>query len=205
MSEFDEMLSGIIIVLLMFVVWTWYSKSKSCDDSNFKLSCGCRGRTCRCRGYMQTRRPGPARPTCGARRLKNMNRESEGYESNVNYGNDEKTAEEHVTERAPMNLGSSLIGGGYQESTKKMALEDAVGDSHQRWCSSLNFNGLATGASSCTTLEETGRSYGTADFVGLTARKFCKARQLATPADDVRVTPSQNITEWCGIDMNSII
>jgi hypothetical protein len=111
----------------------------------------------------------------------------------------------HVTGAGPIYPPGDAINQDYQESTKKMALEDTVGTSHQKWCDSLNFNGLSTGASSCTTLEETGRSYGTADFVGLTARKFCKARQMATPADDSRVTPSQSIEEWCHIAMDSLI
>jgi hypothetical protein len=66
-------------------------------------------------------------------------------------------------------------------------------------------NGVPTGASSCTTLEETGRSYGTANYVGLTGPKWCKARQLATPAPDARVTPSQNIEEWCNIAMDALV
>jgi hypothetical protein len=93
----------------------------------------------------------------------------------------------------------------YSSVIQDMSLEDGVGDSHKSYCDSLSFAGLPTGASSCTTLEETGRSYGTADFVGLTARKFCKARQLATPGEDARVTPSQNITEWCDIGMDELV
>lgn len=89
--------------------------------------------------------------------------------------------------------------------TKGIALEDGVSESHQRYCDSLSFAGMPTGASACTTLEETGRSYGTSDFVGLTARKFCKARQLAAPGCDARQTTSQNITEWCNVDMNELV
>jgi hypothetical protein len=86
-----------------------------------------------------------------------------------------------------------------------MSLEVEVGASHKRYCNSLSFAGLPTGSSACTELEETGRSINTSNFVGLTARKFCKARNLAIPAAYARTTSSKDIIEWCGIPDDSLI
>ena len=110
-----------------------------------------------------------------------------------------------VTGSGPQPLPGSLSSQDWQSATEDIGVDQSVGDSHQDWCNSLTMNGVPTGASSCTTLEETGRSYGTSNFHGLTARKWCKARQLATPAPDARVTPSQNIKEWCDISMDELI
>jgi hypothetical protein len=86
-----------------------------------------------------------------------------------------------------------------------MGLEPSVESSHKKWSNALSLNGMSTGASSSTMLEETGRSYGTSDYVGLTSRKWCKARRLAQPADDSRVTPSSDVLEHCDISMDSLI
>jgi hypothetical protein len=110
-----------------------------------------------------------------------------------------------VTGAGPIPSPASLESQDYNEVAKEMSVDQAVSSSHQDWCNSLTMNGIPTGASSCTTLEETGRSYGTANYVGLTARKWCKARQLATPAADARVTPSQDILEWCNIEMDELV
>jgi hypothetical protein len=93
----------------------------------------------------------------------------------------------------------------YQEATKSMGLEDDVCASHRNWSDSLAANGLTTGASSCTTLEENGRSYGTANFHGLTARKWCKARALVDVSPEARVTPSYQPNEWCGIGADELV
>ena len=105
-----------------------------------------------------------------------------------------------------MDIGSEGLGaptpaGNYQEATKNMGLEPSVESSHKKWSSALALNGMSTGASSSTMLEETGRSYGTSDYVGLTSRKWCKARRLAQPADDSRVTPSSDVLEYCDISL----
>ena len=102
-------------------------------------------------------------------------------------------------------LGKHTPAGNYQEATKNMGLESTVESSHKKWCDALSYNGISTGASSNTMLEETGRSYGTSDYVGLTSRKWCKARRLAKPADDSRVTPSSDVLEHCDISMDSLI
>ena len=91
------------------------------------------------------------------------------------------------------------------EVVKKMGLEVDVGVSHKRYCDSLSFSGMPTGASSCSELEETGRSINTSNFVGLTARKFCRARALAVPSSSARTTSSKDIIENCGIDDNALI
>jgi len=131
-----------------------------------------------------------------------------------------------VTGRESMSMGdvtsalSRVMGGGpssppaaqmtqdYSAMTQSMALEqgsEGPKASHEKWVDSLIMNGMATGASSNTVLEETGRSYGSSDYVGLTARKFCKARQLAAPADDARQTTSYDSEEYCDIKMDELI
>jgi len=110
-----------------------------------------------------------------------------------------------VTGYGPQPPPATVLTQDWQSTVTDIGTDQSIGDSHKDWCNSLTMNGVPTGASSCTTLEETGRSYGTANFHGLTARKWCKARQLATPAPDSRVTPSQNIKEWCNIDMDELI
>jgi hypothetical protein len=216
--EIDSILSGIIILLLILVIWKWYNNRSSCSK-NGRLSCGCRRGDCRCGGdYMpmgvstQDRvkcscgcnpRECICRPNCICQCNAGQRDYREGLETkSASHG------VSHVTGGGPILPSGAEISqnaGDYQEITKQMGVDSSVGDSHTDWCSNLMTNGISTGASSCTTLEETGRSYGTADFVGLTARKWCKARQLATPADDARVTPSQYITEWCDIDMDELV
>jgi hypothetical protein len=91
------------------------------------------------------------------------------------------------------------------DTVQKMSLESEIYKSQSDYINGLGFSGLPTGSSHETVLEETGRSYGTADFVGLTARKFCKARQMATPAEDARTVPTETIKEWCNIDMMELV
>lgn len=91
------------------------------------------------------------------------------------------------------------------DTVQRMSLESDIYKSQNDYINGLGFAGLPTGSSHETILEETGRSYGTANFVGLTARKFCKARQLATPASDARSVPSETVKEWCNIDMTEMI
>lgn len=114
---------------------------------------------------------------------------------------------DHVTSMGPIPAPAAYqnLSDWQGSMTKGMALEDGVSESHARYCDSLSFAGMPTGASACITLEETGRSEGSANFVGLTARKFCKARQLAAPGCDARQTPSHMPTEWCNIDMDGLV
>ena len=228
MTDIDCILTGVIILLLVIVVWKWYDNKTTCDRSDIILQCGCKNGRCRCRGRARVsvmrpgKCPGGKQCICGntlgncrcpyscncqrkARLIYKRNSGFEGLDGVEGLKNSNQSIMNHITGSGPLPVPGDVINQDYSDATKKMALENEVGSSHQKWCDSLNFNGLSTGASSCTTLEETGRSYGTADFVGLTARKFCKARQMATPADDARTTPSQNITEWCNIPLDSLI
>jgi hypothetical protein len=226
-TNYDSILSGVIILLLIVVVWKWYSGKSKCGESTLTLSCGCKNGKCRCRGRSKISRMKPdvcpggnqclcnceygncrCPYTCKCQRnyrsqYNNQESDREGLSNMKNNSND--SIIEHITGSGPLSDSQSFVSNDYQETTKKMSLENNVSNSHQKWCDSLNFNGLSTGASSCTTLEETGRSYGTADFVGLTSRKWCKARQMATPADDARVTPSQDIQEWCNVALDAMI
>ena len=222
MTDMDDILTGVIVLLLVIVVWKWYDNKTTCGQNAITLKCECKNGKCRCRGrsYVSIMRPdacpGGDKCICGntlgncrcpyscncqkrANAMYNKQLGSEGLknpgESNIN----------NVIGGGPLHMTDHVINQDYSDSVKKMALENEIGRSHHKWCDSLNFNGLSTGASSCTTLEETGRSYGTSDFVGLTARKFCKARQMASPADDARTTPSQNVEEWCSISMDSLV
>jgi hypothetical protein len=95
----------------------------------------------------------------------------------------------------------------YDENLRKMALESAVSDSHKKYVKSLSFSGNPTGASHNTDNDGLGMSYGDGgNFHGLTMRKWCKARQMATPADDARVVPSSVIVkEDCYIGLNELV
>ena len=207
-TNYDSILSGVIILLLIVVVWKWYSGKSKCGESTLTLACGCKNGRCRCRGRSKISRMKPSvcpdsDPSNYRSQYNNQESDREGLSNMKNNSND--SIIEHITGSGPLSDSQSFVNNDYQETTKKMALENNVSNSHQKWCDSLNFNGLSTGASSCTTLEETGRSYGTADFVGLTSRKWCKARQMATPADDARTTPSQDIQEWCNVALDAMI
>lgn len=219
-KEIDSVLSGIIILLLLIVVWKWHSGNSSCGQSNMTISCGCKLGRCRCRGMSNVsvmRRgrcsggngcgcgchPGRCGCTgnCGCQHNARSNVEGMiGDNVTGQYG------VRHVTGSGANPVPASIVTQDYSGTAiKGMSLENEVEDSHNTWCDQLSFAGMPTGSSSCTVLEETGRSYGTADYVGLTSRKFCKARQLAIPAPDARVTPSQSITEWCGVEMDELV
>lgn len=211
-KEFDSVLSGIIIVLLIIAVWKWYSSRYACGQNNMTLSCRCKPGRCRCRGAMRGSRGGGGCPggvgcVCGCAAghcgcPAGCRCKGEGME-----GLTDAEAVEMVTSPGPIPTPAAAIAQDYSGSVvKDMSLENEVGDSHKRWCDQMSFSGLPTGASSCTLLSETGRSYGTSDFVGLTQRKFCKSRMLATAAPDSRVTPSyDNIHEACDIGMDELI
>lgn len=214
-TEIDSVLSGIIVLLLIIVVWKWYGGRSSCGQSSMTLSCGCNRGQCRCRGMsrVSTQRRGacpggrlcgctPGRCVCQQRARAFASRGSAVRE---NMSEEIPQGVAQVTGSGPQSLPGSLSTQDWQSATADIGVDQSVGDSHQDWCNSLTMNGVPTGASSRTTLEETGRSYGTSNFHGLTARKWCKARQLATPAHDARVTPSQNIKEWCDISMDELI
>jgi hypothetical protein len=207
-TEFDNVLSGVIVLLLIIVIYKWYVSRTSCGNQSGRLLCGCRRGYCKCgrrprmAGGCEIKCRGGYRCSCGC--PPNRCRCSMGCvcrQSNRE-GLADPSAEARVTSSAPYDISGTQD---YAEATKKMSLEQDVSDSHQKWCDALTFNGLSTGASACTTLEETGRSYGTSDFVGLTARKWCKARQLATPAPDSRIIPSQENMEYCNVQMDELI
>lgn len=211
MSEIDSTLSGIIIILLLVVVWKWNESRASCGKSGSRLSCGCNPGRCMCQGRSQGfvrpgNCPGGRGCSCGCSLGRcgcppncscNSEGETEGFTP--------KDAVNRVTGSGPMPDTAATETNDYSAAIKDMSLEAGVGDSHNRYCDSLSFSGMPTGSSACTELEETGRSYGTANFVGLTQRKWCKARNLAMPAEDARVTPSYNINEYCSLEMDALI
>jgi hypothetical protein len=212
-TEIDSVLSGIIVLLLIIVVWKWYGSRSSCGQSYGALSCGCKQGQCRCR-----------RMSGGSMQMHGMHNDSRNqprYMQRGNYvrdnmnGRDGMTVrdgmdgtdngESRVTSSGPRPVIDSELSQEWQNTVAEIGVDKSVGDSHKDWCNSLTINGMSTGASACTTLEETGRSYGSANFHGLTARKWCKARQLATPASDARTTPSHLSDEYCDIAMDEII
>ena len=216
-SEIDNTLSGVIVILLLFVMWGWHSGKSSCGEARIRMDCRCRPGSCRCRGYSRIPRnvvqpvaQPDVQPDVQVDQPADVSKPVEKLDQKETFDVENDLARQvhgyaHVTESGPTPNPADFATDDYESTTIDMALESGVEESHKRYCNSLSFAGLPTGSSSCTTLEETGRSYGTADFVGLTARKFCKARQLATPADDVRTTPSQSIVEWCDINMDDLI
>lgn len=190
----DSILSGVIVLLLIIVVWKWYSDS--CDENSMVMSCGCKKGRCRCRGVIKTSVPIGGGCQGGITGREGMSIGDIGDAIN------------RVTGGGPSSSTAAQMTQDYSAMTQKMALEqgsEGPKASHEKWVDSLMMNGMATGASSNTLLEETGRSYGSSDYVGLTARKFCKARQLAAPADDARQTTSYDSEEYCNIKMDELI
>lgn len=232
-TEIDTVLSGIIILLLMIVVWKWYGgkSNKSCNKNHMRLPCGCLSGQCRCGGRRQGARinnsqprrsmaacPGGrlcvcecplgacnCDPMCKCHRRAAAVMQSQNRREPMEPSGKLDNSGNEIVDIGSEVLGSATPASNYQEATKNMGLEPDVASSHKKWCTALSHNGMATGASSCSTLEETGRSYGTSNYVGLTARKWCKARILAKPADDSRVTPSSDVLEQCDISMDSLI
>jgi hypothetical protein len=196
-EQFDNILTGIIILLVILVVWKSYSSKADCGSEEMKLSCGCKESKCRCKGMSRTRQSRGG----GNNRVKPSCNHNEGMVG---------------TDAVPMNSSGIITSlptdtidvnsdDSYSEVTQRMGLEQEVTDSHERYVNDLYSSGLPTGASASSILEETGRSYGTADFHGLTARKWCKARQMATPAAGSRVVPSYDILENCNITLTDLV
>lgn len=222
-EEIDNLLSSIIIVLLIVIVWKWYQRRGKCGQDSLTLACGCQNGQCKCRGVarMSAYRgchggmycscgcpPGECRcgPRCSCQRASRAPMIPQGG------------AVESMTSGCKNTCRAPKIGTpGYEpevvettadysgDTVQQMALEPEVIKSQQDYLGGLGFSGLPTGSSHDTTLEETGRSYGTASFVGLTQRKFCKARQMATPAPHARSVPTETIKEWCNVDMDELV
>lgn len=240
-GEIDNILSGVIVLLLIVVVWKWYIDHSTCGKSNMTLSCGCSRGMCRCIGMsriaLQARCPGGRQCPCGhsagrcgcpqrcmcqqmavanAKAPSKAKAEKEGLET---YKCQEgMCGERHEGMKCGLQCRDPKIGTpGYEpkvvqntgdysgDVVQKMALEPEVMNSQKDYVNGLGFAGLPTGASHETTLEEMGRSANTSNFVGLTARKWCKSRQLATPASDSRVVPTETIKEFCNIDMHELV
>jgi hypothetical protein len=176
-ENLNNVLSGMVVLLLIVVVARWYSKNLDMNGYDMRLSCGCNSGKCKCRTQAPVQY---SKPACN----KQHNHHSQGFAS---------ISDVH---KEPIEVS-------YQEMTEKMGLEASVTDSHKSYINS--FSGLPTGSSSDVELEETGRSYGTADFHGLTARKWCKARNLVQPAEDARVVPSDEPIGNCHISLTDLI
>lgn len=201
-EEIDSILSAVIIILLMVVVWKWYKSQGSCGQSSMTLSCGCEHGKCRCRGFARVSAP---RHRCiNPSNCMVCRRSKFSKQEGMNYcGTNDRGKQIGTPGYEPKLVEDD---GNYSgETVQQMALEPEVIKSQQDYLKGLGYSGLPQGSSQETVLEETGRSYGTADFVGLTSRKWCKSRQLAAPAKDSRVVPSETIKEWCNIDMNELI
>jgi hypothetical protein len=196
-DKINSLLTGLIIFLVLMVVWKC-NTNNNYPSSGLKLSCGCHGDKCRCKGYSWKSKKNKHTGCSGGSRREPMN--------------DGGTPSLAERERIASSSGSIAAEQGYSEGdnysdevVKNMGLEVGVGVSHKRYCDSLAFSGMPTGASSCTELEETGRSINTSNFVGLTARKFCRSRALAVPGSTARTTSSKDIIEHCNIGEDCLI
>jgi hypothetical protein len=200
-DKIDSVLTGMIILLVLIVVWKWHQGSSY--GTGLKLSCRCSGGKCRCSG--STWGPAPRRP--GGKACSRPVRSREGMQDKREPFSSLAEREKIAASSGSTKVANDILSGGSysDEAVKNMGLEADVGASHKRYCDSLSFSGMPTGASSCSELEETGRSINTSNFVGLTARKFCRARALATPGPTARTTSSKDIIENCGIDENDLI
>lgn len=199
----DDFLTGVIIVLVMFFVWRWMNGS-SCGGQSFTLSCGCRGDVCRCRG--SSHMSFPSQQLQQLHPAQTVEHFRGGREAFDTCGT---PCKKNIVGTAGYGPTIPTLSGDYSgETIQEMSYGadvDNVKNSHQEYIEGLGFAGLPGSSSHDTVLEETGRSYGTSDFVGLTARKFCKARQLATPDMDARTVPTETVKEWCSIDMNELV
>jgi hypothetical protein len=212
-TQLDNVLTGVIIVLVMIVVWRWYSTSSSCG-SGLRMTCGCKMGQCRCRGTSWGPSGGDMlqRTMTGATASKPAEKsklaglvalETAGSKEGMTDPMEERIA--RVQNDGPIWRESEMVEGDFDAAVKDMALEVSVDASHKRYCDSLSFAGMPTGASACTTLSEVGRSINTSNFVGLTARKFCKARNLAVPGESARGTSSWTADQYCDIQMDELI
>jgi hypothetical protein len=196
-QEINSVLTGIIIILLMVVFFKMMNVKSvnrtNCD--NMHLSCGCKGRICMCANQFQKIHPNiDMRNT-----MSNQNNNNESF-SNSCTDHNSTIGTPGYQEKIVENTGDFS-----GDMIQKLSLDPEIIKSQKEYITGFGFSGLPTGSSHDTTLEETGRSYGTADFVGLTQRKFCKARQLAKPTDGARFVPSATIKEWCDINMDELI
>jgi hypothetical protein len=218
-AEIDSVLTGIIILLLIIVVWKWMKgKSMYRNTNNMSLACGCRNGLCRCRGRI--RKPNIC---CGCNQYKSrclcgmgMHIDKENScvkDAARNNGIKEAMANSCATTCEVPDIGTpgfqpkivSDTGDFSGDTIQQLSLDPEIYNSQKAYIEGFGFSGLPTGSSHETLLSETGRSYGTANFVGLTQRKFCKARQMATPAPDARQVPTQTEQEWCHINMDELI
>lgn len=199
-EEIDNLLSSIIIVLLIVVVWKWYQGRGKCGQDSMTLSCGCKNGQCKCRGVArissQSGCSGSRGCSCGCQRLQQPD-----IREHMSGGCQKQQIGTPGYEPKLVPYGDDYSG----DTVQQMALEPEVLRSQQDYLDGLGFSGLPTGSSHETTLEETGRSAGTSNFVGLTQQKFCKSRQMVTVGPNARTVPSENIEEWCNIDENDII
>jgi hypothetical protein len=219
--EIDSALTGIIVILIIVLVWKWHVGG-SCG-TGLTLSCGCYAGKCKCKGTSW----GPMKGSCGGgkscpcgcksgscgcpsscmcqRKARSQYKSvKEGYKSANGLSMEDR--DKIAASGGNVNIEDPAIGDGdYADVVKNMSLEADVGSSHKRYCDSLSFSGMPTGASSCTELEETGRDANSANFVGLTARKFCRAAALAVPGVDARQTTSYDRVENCNISADSLI
>jgi hypothetical protein len=189
-EEIDNLLSSIIIVLLIVVVWKWYQGSGKCGQDRMTLSCGCKNSKCKCQGVTRVSRRKLYQPDI---------REHMDGGFQKQYENKQIGTPGHEPKVIPIDDDYS------GDTVQQMALEPEVLRSQQDYLDGLGFSGLPTGSSHETTLEETGRSAGTSNFVGLNQRKLCKSRQLVTMGPNARTVPSETNEEWCNIDENDLI
>lgn len=189
-KEINDMLSGICIILVMFII---YKCLQSCGVTMFK-TCGCGSKKCICNNKSYGMPPSNYQPVAGGVEVEDFDTCKESKIVPQQIGT---PGYEPITPSNTNNYSNDMV--------KQMSLEPEVIQSQSDYINGLGFSGLPQGASHETTLEETGRSYGTSDFVGLTARKFCKARQIAKPASDSRVVPTETIKEWCSVTMDEMI
>jgi hypothetical protein len=227
-AEIDSVLTGIIILLLIIVVWKWMKgKSMYRNTNNMSLACGCKNGLCRCRGRIRkpkshiccTCNQNKSRCLCGITRGDSgMGMHIDKENSYVrdaarNNGIKEAMANSCATTCEVPDIGTpgfqpkivSDTGDFSGDTIQQLSLDPEIYNSQKAYIGGFGFSGLPTGSSHETLLSETGRSYGTANFVGLTQRKFCKARQLATPAPDARQVPTETEQEWCHINMDELI
>jgi hypothetical protein len=216
-EEIDNLLSSIIIVLLIVVVWKWYQGHGKCSQDSVTLSCGCKNGQCKCRGVARiSRRSGcsggrgcscgcpPGRCNCGPQCSCQRLQQPDTRESMS--GGCQKQCENKQIGTPGYEPKEIYHEDNYSGDTvQQMALEPEVIQSQKDYLDGLGFSGLPTGSSHETTLEETGRSYGSSSFVGLSQRKFCKARQMIEIDPSARVVPTEHIKEWCNIDENELV
>ncbi len=171
----DKILYGIIILLLIIVVWKWYNN----DTKPLKYK---------------------------------HNHHRHHHKNNMHHRHHNKCNNKYIDNYIdkPIDIENDKIDirndNDYNDIIEEMSVEQDVKDSHKLYVNSIVKSGMPTGASHYTDNDALGMSFGDGgDYVGLTRRKFCRARSLVNVDNNARTIPSDIPREECNIGMTDLV